>query len=111
MVWCTISHLCGGRNLLVSNVVDMVFVSDIAGHVARHVNNRTHRRFFQPHDGGLCSPTAENIPAALEKNPTVQKECVNTLQSSMGPNIHEDQTADRFACPHPLTGTSEQYSL
>lgn len=44
-----------------------VFVSDIAGRVARHVNNRTNQRFFQPYDGRLCANTPEHIQAAAEK--------------------------------------------
>ncbi len=29
----------------------------------------------------------------------------------MGTKINEEKTTDRFACPHPLTGTCERYSL
>lgn len=38
-----------------------VYICDIAGRVARHVNNRTHQQFFQPHDGRVCEPTEANI--------------------------------------------------
>jgi len=110
-LWWQESARDHGDRLLSFKYPPTVFISDIAGRVARHLNNRTHQKFFQPHDGRLCAPTSENISAALEKKLTVQKEWVNTLRSSMGPNKHEDQTSDRFTCPHPLTGTHERYSL
>ncbi|XP_077096041.1 uncharacterized protein LOC143747262 [Siphateles boraxobius] len=110
-LWWQESARDHGDGLLSFKYPPTVFISDIAGRVARHVNNRTRQKFFQPHDGRLCAPTSENISAALEKKLTVQKEWVNTLRSSMGPHKHEDQTSDRFTRPHPLTGTHERYSL
>ncbi|XP_067227090.1 uncharacterized protein [Chanodichthys erythropterus] len=110
-LWWQESARDHGDALLSFKFPPTVFISDIAGRVARHVNNRTHQKFFQPYDGRLCAPTAENISAALEKKLEVQHEWVNTLQSSMGPKIHKDKSTDRFTCPHPLTGTCERYSL
>lgn len=66
-LWWRESARNHGDALLYFKSPPSVFISDIAGRVARHVNDRTHQMFFQPHDGGLCAPTAENIPAALEK--------------------------------------------
>ncbi len=66
-LWWQESARDHGDALLSLKFPPTAFISDIAGCVARHVNNRTHQKFFQPHDGRLCAPTAENISAALEK--------------------------------------------
>lgn len=44
-----------------------IYVSDIAGRVARHINNRTEQKFFITHDGRLAEPSEENIIAAQQK--------------------------------------------
>lgn len=49
-----------------------IYISDIAGRVARHTNNRTQQRFFCPHDGRLCEPTEENIQAAVEQSLVIE---------------------------------------
>lgn len=49
-----------------------IYISDVAGRVARHTNNRTAQRFFHPHDGRLCEASQENIQAAQDNTLKVQ---------------------------------------
>ncbi|KAL7396910.1 hypothetical protein ABVT39_013480 [Epinephelus coioides] len=51
-----------------------VYISDVAGQVARHINNRTQQKYFQPNDGRLCAPSKQNIQAALDKKLEVDLE-------------------------------------
>ncbi|XP_076839097.1 uncharacterized protein LOC143484316 [Brachyhypopomus gauderio] len=92
-----------------------VYVSDIAGRVARHVNNRTNQQFFQPHDGRLCANTDENIQAALEKSLDVQFPWITSVGFSSGSASHDNhdkaKCVNRFSSVHPVTGTSARYSL
>lgn len=85
------------------------FISDVAGQVARHTNNRTKQLFFQPHDGRLCAPTQENINKAAQKALHVDMEWVKNLKSPLPQQIKGN--IDRFSAQHPVTGTSERYSL
>lgn len=85
------------------------YISDVAGRVARHTNNRTKQLFFQPHDGRLCAPTPENISKAALKELKVEMEWVNNMRF---PLTHQTtNTVDRMAAQHPVTGTCERYSL
>ncbi|XP_041947212.1 uncharacterized protein LOC121708549 isoform X1 [Alosa sapidissima] len=89
-----------------------VVISDIAGRVAKHVNDRTDLRFFQPNDGCLCDDSEENVQAAKEKwlkarlpwvtgaGVTPQATCADTFPCS-----------DRYSTPHPVTGTDARFSL
>ncbi|XP_049329319.1 uncharacterized protein LOC103022952 [Astyanax mexicanus] len=90
-----------------------VYVSDIAGRVARHVNNRTNQQFFQPHDGRLCANTEENIQAALEKSLHVQFLWVTSVGLSSRSASHDQipRSVNRFSSMHPVTGTSARFSL
>ncbi|KAL1277206.1 hypothetical protein QQF64_023879 [Cirrhinus molitorella] len=90
-----------------------VYVSDIAGRVARHVNNRTNQRFFQPHDGRLCSDTAEHIQAAVEKQLEVRFPWVTSVGFSSRTVSGNEATniSDRFSSLHPVTGTNARFSL
>ena len=36
------------------------YISDVAGQVARHTNNRTRQLYFKQHDGRLCAPTTSS---------------------------------------------------
>ncbi|XP_073685728.1 uncharacterized protein [Garra rufa] len=90
-----------------------VYVSDIAGRVARHVNNRTNQRFFQPYDGRLCANTAEHIQAAVEKRLEVRFPWVTSVGFSSRTVSAKEATnsSDRFSSLHPVTGTNERFSL
>ncbi|KAI9523088.1 hypothetical protein NQZ68_031177 [Dissostichus eleginoides] len=43
------------------------YISDVAGQVARHTNNRTKQILFQPNDGRLCARTPDNIELAANR--------------------------------------------
>ncbi|XP_058607047.1 uncharacterized protein LOC131524190 isoform X3 [Onychostoma macrolepis] len=90
-----------------------VFVSDIAGRVARHVNNRTNQCFFQPYDGRLCANTTEHIQGAAEKLLEVRFPWVTSVGfSSRTVSANEaTNSSDRFSSLHPVTGTSARFSL
>ncbi|XP_076866870.1 uncharacterized protein LOC143518315 [Brachyhypopomus gauderio] len=85
-----------------------VYVSDVAGRVARHLNNRTKQDFFQPYDGRLCEPTKDNIEKALKKTLQIS---LPWLTSSQPKGIKEMDCTSMHSRPHPVTGTNERYSL
>lgn len=90
-----------------------IYISDIAGRVARHTNNRTQQRFFCPHDGRLCEPTEENIQAAVEQSLVIELPWMKNVifkRKETG-QVESTDCEDRFLRPHPITGTSERYSL
>ncbi|XP_062371647.1 uncharacterized protein LOC134059102 [Sardina pilchardus] len=88
------------------------FISDVAGRVARHVNNRTGQQFFRPNDGRLCASTPEYIAAATEKRLQVSVPWINSLGfTSANTCVDESSTTGRFSMPHPVTGTDGRYSL
>lgn len=81
-----------------------VYISDIAGRVARHT---IEHKFFQPHDGRLCEPTKENIPAAQQKTLKVELPWAKTLgfkTNKPNPQTNEGST-DPLNRPHPIRGT------
>lgn len=84
-------------------------ISDVAGQVARHTNNRTKQLFFQPHDGRLCAPTPGNIKLAAKKELQVDMQWVNNLRSPFP--LKGMPESDRMAGRHLITGTCERYSL
>ncbi|KAK7153546.1 hypothetical protein R3I94_007051 [Phoxinus phoxinus] len=87
-----------------------VYISHIAGRVARHVNNRTQQRFFQPNDGRVCAPTEANISLAAEGKLTVDLEWMKNIRRK--PRFAgKAKEMDKFSYPHPETGTSDRYSL
>lgn len=90
-----------------------IYISDIAGRVARHTNNRTKQRFFNPNDGRLCSPTSENIQAAQDKSLKVNLPWMkNLLYRRNNTNPQNDINAgEQLQRPHPITGSAERYSL
>lgn len=89
-----------------------IFISDIAGRVARHVNNRTGQRFFIPHDGRLCESTPGYITAAKEKRLKVEVPWL-TSTGFISPVVSVDDSAntDRFSRLHPVTSSNARYSL
>ncbi|KAG9283629.1 HMG domain-containing protein 3-like [Astyanax mexicanus] len=109
-LWWKESARDHGDALLSFKYPPTVFISDIAGRVARHVNNRTQQMFFQPHDGRVCAPTEDNIREATTGNLKINPVWVQNLrQKSRGPV--ENTKTDRFSTAHPETGTPERYSL
>uniref|UniRef100_A0AAQ4PPL1 C2H2-type domain-containing protein n=1 Tax=Gasterosteus aculeatus aculeatus TaxID=481459 RepID=A0AAQ4PPL1_GASAC len=96
--------------LLSFNSFPTVYISDVAGQVSRHMNNRTQQKFFQPHDGRLCAPSQSNISAAAEKKLEVDLEWINNLRSPGAP-LKAAPGADRFTALHSITKTNERYSL
>lgn len=90
-----------------------IYISDIAGRVARHTNNRTEQRFFYPHDGRLWEASKENIQAAQDKTLEVQLPWAKNLlfRRNKTDLQNDDKSEDRFQRPHPITGSSERYSL
>lgn len=85
------------------------YISDVAGQVARHTNNRTNQLFFKTHDGRLCAPTSENINLAANKELHVDLQWVKNLRTPL--QLEEQPNSDRMTEKHPITGTSERYSL
>ncbi|KAL7882973.1 hypothetical protein SRHO_G00006310 [Serrasalmus rhombeus] len=85
-----------------------VYICDVAGRVARHLNNRTEQGFFQPDNGKLCETTEENIEKALKK--TLQLS-LPWLTVSQFKGIKEMDCTAVHSRPHPVTGTNECYSL
>ncbi|KAM6943918.1 uncharacterized protein PEZ65_001841 [Lycodopsis pacificus] len=85
------------------------YISDVAGQVARHTNNRTKQLFFQPYDGRLCATTSDNLKLAAEKDLRVDMQWVKNLRSPFP--LQETPDSDRMAARHPITGTCERYSL
>ncbi|XP_051742777.1 uncharacterized protein LOC127508678 [Ctenopharyngodon idella] len=87
-----------------------VYICDIAGRVARHVNNRTHQQFFQPHDGRVCEPTEANISLASAGKLRVNLDWVANIKKKTRLNL-EHSTTEQFSQPHPETGTSDRFSF
>lgn len=85
------------------------YISDVAGQVARHTNNRTKQLFFQPNDGRLCAATTENLNKAAQKDLSVHMEWVKNLRAPLP--LQSNNDFDRFAAQHPVTGTSDRYSV
>ncbi|CAM4468136.1 unnamed protein product [Leuciscus chuanchicus] len=85
-------------------------VCDIAGRVARHVNNGTQQRFVQPRDGRVCEPTEANISLASAGKLRVHPDWVNNIKMKARLNS-EPSTMDCFIQPHPETGTSDRFSF
>lgn len=56
-----------------------IYISDVAGRVARHTNNRTAQGLFHPNDGRICMASDENIQAAQNKTLKLQLFCVNNI--------------------------------
>ncbi|KAK9977101.1 hypothetical protein ABG768_018922 [Culter alburnus] len=112
-LWWQESACDHGDALLSFKHPPTVFVSDIAGRVARHVNNRTNQRFFQPYDGRLCANTPEHIQAAAEKRLEVRFPWVTSVGFSSRTVSGNETTnsSDRFSLLHPVTGTNARFSL
>lgn len=87
-----------------------VYISDVAGQVARHINNRTQQKYFQPDDGRLCAPSKQNIQSALDKKLEVGLEWVSNLRSPAAPHP-QGQDKDRYTAAHPITKTHHRYAL
>ncbi|ROL42300.1 hypothetical protein DPX16_8179 [Anabarilius grahami] len=87
-----------------------VYICDIAGCVASHVNNRTHQQFFQPHDGRVCEPTEANISLASAGKLRVNLDWVDNIKKKTKLNL-EHSTTEQFSQPHPETGTTDRFSL
>ncbi|KAK6468475.1 hypothetical protein HHUSO_G33689, partial [Huso huso] len=88
-----------------------MYISDIAGRVARHTNNRTEQKCFQPRDGRLCAATEENIQNAQEKTLKIDLPWLAALKFKGLSVQTEHAAADRYTQVHPFTGTKERYSL
>lgn len=87
-----------------------VYVCDIAGRVARHVNNRTQQRFFKPHDGRVCEPTEKNMTLAETGKFSAHFDWVDNIKKKSRLNPKSSET-NRFFHPHPETGTSDRLCL
>ncbi|KAK1173572.1 hypothetical protein AOXY_G3720, partial [Acipenser oxyrinchus oxyrinchus] len=88
-----------------------MYISDIAGRVARHTNNRTEQKYFQPHDGRLCAATEENIQSAQEKTLKIYLPWLAALKFK-GLSVQTEHAAvDRYTQVHPFTGTSIIHSM
>lgn len=107
-LWWQESARDHGDALLSFKYPPTVYISDIAGRVARHVNNRTQQRFFQPNDGRVCAPTGDNITLAAQGQLTVSFEWMKNIRN---PRPAKKPQKMDFSCPHPETGTSDRYSL
>ncbi|XP_036935332.1 uncharacterized protein LOC119008775 isoform X3 [Acanthopagrus latus] len=85
------------------------YISDVAGQVARHTNNRTRQLYFKQHDGRLCAPTPDNIKLAVNKELQMDMKWVKNLRFPLP--LQGSLDGDRVAATHPITGTTERYSL
>ncbi|XP_054595991.2 uncharacterized protein [Nothobranchius furzeri] len=85
------------------------YISDVAGQVARHTNNRTNQLFFKLHDGRLCSPTQDNTNKAKTKELQAEMDRVKQLRCPLPQQ--PEANAERMSAKHPVTGTSERFSL
>lgn len=90
-----------------------VYISDVAGRVARHTNNRTEQKFFQPYDGRLCEPSPNNIQLAQQKTLKVDLPWVQNMSFKRNVMEHEEreEPEGRLQQAHPITGSKERYSL
>ena len=84
------------------------YISDVAGQVARHMNNRTKQQFFQPNDGRLCANTPVNCNQASAGKLEIKVPWVEKLHHVVST---EHSGGDRFTALHPVTQTKERYSL
>ncbi|KAI7793167.1 hypothetical protein IRJ41_006757 [Triplophysa rosa] len=87
-----------------------VYISDIAGRVARHVNNRTQQKMFHPHDGRICEPTEENISLATAGELSFNPDWVKNIKMKRR-LAHKQSAEDRISSLHPETGTSERFAF
>lgn len=97
--------------LLSLQIPPTIYISDIAGRVARHTNNRTKQEFFQPNDGRLCEATVDNIRMAEQKNLQLSFPWVRKCLQLGGPDESKPQLDVGMRGPHPITGTSHRFSL
>ncbi len=109
-LWWQESARDHGDALLSFKYPPTVYISDIAGRVARHVNNRTQQRFFQPNDGRICAPTDTNISLAAAGKLTVNFEWLKKIRRKPR-HAEELKEMDQLSRPHPETGTSDRFSL
>lgn len=90
-----------------------VYISDVAGRVARHTNIRTKKTFFHPNDGRLCETSQENIKAAQDKTLEIKLPWLKNIQFKG--RWHEgeelEEQLEQPERPHPVTGSTERYSL
>ena len=96
--------------LLSFNVFPTVYVSDVAGQVSRHMNNRTTQKYFHPHDGRWVENTETNRELAKEGNLEFTPEWVKTLCSKTYQEPPQ-MDSDPFKTVHPITHTTERISL
>ncbi len=88
-----------------------MYISDVAGRVARHANNRTRQAFFRPFDGRLCEATAENVAKASSKELVVHLPWVKTMKEGGRVQSKNNGATETLDKPHPITGTSDRFSL
>lgn len=88
-----------------------IYISDVAGLVARHANNRTRQAFFRPFDGRLCEPTAENVAKASAKDLCVHLPWVKTMAGGGHVQSQSDEGTEGLDKRHTITGTSDRFSL
>ena len=96
--------------LLSFRIPPTLYISDVAGRVARHTNNRSRQQFFQPFDGRLCDATAENVTLAKENKLQLDFPWVRKLKELGGP-VEKALVGKGLQCPHPITGTNHRFSL
>ncbi len=97
--------------LLSLKTLPTMYISDVAGRVARHANNRTRQVFFRPFDGRLCEATAENVAKASSKELVVHLPWVKTMKEAGRVQSKNNGATEALDKPHPITGTSDQFSL
>lgn len=88
-----------------------IYISDVAGRVAGHANNRTRQSFFRPFDGRLCEATAENVAKASAKELVVHLPWVRTMTEGGCFQTKNNEVTEALDKPHPVTGTSDRFSL
>nr|XP_023671165.1 HMG domain-containing protein 3-like [Paramormyrops kingsleyae] len=96
--------------LLSFKIPPTIYISDVAGRVARHTNNRTAQQFFQPNDGRLSSATPENISKASQGKININFSWVKFLTQPGGP-VLSTSTNPSLQSPHPVTQTADRFSL
>ncbi|XP_072572025.1 uncharacterized protein [Paramormyrops kingsleyae] len=96
--------------LLSFKIPPTIYISDVAGRVARHTNNRTAQQFFQPNDGRLISATPENISKASQGKIHFNFSWVKFLTQPGGPVLSMSKNPS-LQSPHPVTRTADRFSL
>lgn len=113
-----VAHLFGGKSQRGTTLMHLslktpptMYISDVAGRVAWHANNRFRQAFFRPFDGRLCEATAENVARASSKELVVHLPWVKTIKEGGPVQSQNNWGTEALDKPQPITGKSDRFSL